>query len=163
MTSREYFRTLKVAFFALVSGQLFFALISVLLIEMGKFTSGMTELRNVFLLIALVFIALGVTTGILVFRKRITSLREQTGLPEKMTGYRSALIVRYALLEIPAFVSLIFFLVTGDYLLLGLAFLVIIFFLTLIPTVPKAIADLELNYNEKKMISDPDAVITGIK
>jgi len=56
---------------------------------------------------------------------------------------------------------LIFFLVTGKYELLGLALLVIVFFITLVPTIPKAISDLGLNYEERKTVQNPDAIIAG--
>ena len=161
MTSREYFRSLKIVFFALISGLLFFAVIAVILVQMGGFASGLKGMENIFLIIALIFVVSGVAGSILLFRNRLAALRDQTGLPEKMAGYRSALIVKYALLEGPVFLCLIFFLVTGKYELLGLAILVILFFFTMMPTIPKAISDLGLNYEERKAVQNPDAIIVG--
>jgi len=162
-TSKEYFRTLQIIYYALIAGQVLFGLISVLLNQMTGFLSRTIELRNILLYITPVFIIGGYFGGRILFRKNMNTARNRAGLLEKMSDYRAAIVIRYALLEGPSMLSIIAYLLTGDLLFLGMAGLIIFIFITLKPSSDKAAADLDLGPEDEHSVNDPDAVISEIR
>ena len=92
-----------------------------------------------------------------------TTLFRSINLSEKLIDYRSALIVRYALLEGPSFFAIVVYMFTGELMFLGMAVLIILIFLFISPSVEKAGNDLELGQKEKQMLADPNSVVDEIK
>jgi hypothetical protein len=162
-TSREYFRALQIIFYALIAGQVSFALVSVFLNQMSDFSSGTEDLRKIFLIIVPVFVIGGYLGSRFLFKNNLKTARSRESLTEKMNDYRAACVVRYALLEGPSFLAIITFLLTGDYVFLGITGFIIAIFLTIIPSQDKAVFELELNPYEEQKIRDPDAVISELK
>ncbi|MES2279170.1 MAG: hypothetical protein V4592_24270 [Bacteroidota bacterium] len=70
-------------------------------------------------------------------------------LQEKMTGYQTALIVRYALLEGASLFGIVVYLLTGNLLFLLISGAIVIYFLLIRPTRDRVEADLNLTYEEK--------------
>ncbi len=160
-TSREYFRSLQMVYIALIAGQVFFGVVSFYLNQFADFGAPGKELRDIFIYIVPLFIIGGTAASLLVFKNRLKVSAGKTSLNEKMTDYRAALIVRYALLEGPSFLALVVYLLTGDLLFLGMAGLIVLFFLTIMPTINKGVKDLELSPADEQLLNDPNAVITG--
>lgn len=163
LTSKEYFRAIQIIFASLVAGQVFFALVLIFLRLVGDFNPGLAELKLVFMIISCLMVIGGYLGGKYLFRMRMNSAKELPVLSDKMNSYRSALIVRYALLEGPAFFAFVSFLLTVDWLFLGIGGFIIAIFITLFPSKNSAIRDLELNLSEEQKILDPDAVISEIE
>jgi hypothetical protein len=161
-TSREYFRSLQIVFYALIAGQLIFAMIALSLRQTGSIDI-VDGLDDVFLFIVPLFIIGGVTGSWLFSRNRIKASILKTSLVEKMSDYRAIMIIRYALLEGPTFLAIIVFLMTGNLLFLGMAGIVIIIFLVLRPSPQRAVKDLQLNPVEEQSVLDPDKAIAEIK
>ena len=77
----------------------------------------------------------GFLAGTLIFKKKTESLAiADKNLDEKLAGYQSALISRYALLEFPMFYSLFLFMGNGDYRYLLISITVLAVHLFLRPT-----------------------------
>ncbi len=162
-TSKEYFKALQIVYFALIAGQVLFGLLTFYLIQTGLFDGDQKELRNIFIYIVPVFVVGGLFGSSILFKKGLNSAKEKTSLYEKMSDYRSTLIVRYALLEGPSFFGIVVFLITGDYLFLGMSGLIIAVFFTLMPTVNRAVNDLELSVHDTHTVNDPNGVIAELK
>ena len=85
--------------------------------------------------------------------------KSRAGLSEKMEDYRSACIVKYALLEGPSLLAILSFLITGDIPFLGMTGFIIAIFLTMKPTKEYAVRTWNLilmknkNYNDNVVIS----------
>jgi hypothetical protein len=158
-TSREYFRLMLIIYFALVAGQVMFGLVVAFLRLAGDFSMELSEMKDIFLILSCVFAAGGYLGGRILFRKMMVSARDRASLAEKMANYRSAMIVRYALLEGATFFTIIACLITGDFLFLGFAGFLVLIFVTMPPTRNNAIRDLELSPAEEREILDPEAVI----
>ncbi len=162
ITSKEYFKGLKVVHFALMAGLVFFILVTVLLLQAGEFDMGDGEFTTLLGYVVLLFGAGAIIASQVVFKARLKKIKMITGLPEKLTEYRSALIVRYALLEAPAFFGIVAALLTGELLFLGLAAIIILLFLFISPSATKAGNDLEIDQKEKQTLADPNAVVGSI-
>jgi hypothetical protein len=158
-TSQEYFRTLKIIFFALILGQVFFALVSYLLNKDMAMTVLEKELINVLKYLLPVFILGGYLSSKLMFSKNLKTAISRQTLSEKLTDYRTALIIRFALLEGASFITTLVYLLTGNAIFLGFAVIVIVIFLTMMPSAARAVKDLQLNVYDEQKISNPDAVI----
>lgn len=162
-TSQEYFKLMQIIYFALITGQIIFAIISFYLSNTENFDFSTKELDKIFIYIVLIFVVGGFSGSTLFFRYKLSRIKNKTSLIEKMTEYRSALIIRYALLETPSFFSLIAYLLTGNILFLGLSAIIILFFLTIKPTKNRTIFELKLNVNERQTINNNNAIISNIK
>lgn len=161
-TSKEYFRAAQILFFALIASMLFFSGITLVLILSGNISSADPELDNIFLVVVAVFVAGGFTASNMLFKKKLQEIKEMKTLLQKMPFYRGALILRYALIEGPAFLAITMSFVTGNLLFLAVAALIIAYFLTLKPTPARAIKELELSYNDQQLIENPKAIIADV-
>ncbi len=161
-TSKEYFREGKIVFYALAVSQLFFGLIAFLLVYSKTIAPPEPALQNSILIIVVLFAAGGFVGSNFVFNRKLKALKTKLELKERMADYRSALMIRYALLEAPVMLAIILYFLTCDILFLGLAALIVAYFLTLTPTRERAIKDLELSNKEQEQINDPNAVIAEI-
>jgi hypothetical protein len=161
-TVKSYFLAIKIIYYALIAGQLVFAFLTFYLIRSGLFDGEQTELINIFIYIVPIFVIGGLFISHLLFKSFLNTARGKKNLYEKLAFYRSALIIRYALLEGPSFFAIVVYLLTGDYLFLGMSGLVILVFFTLKPTVERAINDLELHSEESYAINNPNTMINEI-
>jgi hypothetical protein len=136
-----------------------FAVVTVFLVQKNEMAESVKELKDIFIYIVPVLIILSLVGARWYFQKAVSALKNNTDLMGKMTGYRSASIARFALLEGPSLFSIVIFLVTGYWFFLGMAGLMIIVFLIHKPSREKAANDLELSASERLKIEDPDTII----
>jgi hypothetical protein len=160
--SRDYFRSIKIIFFALLAAQLTFAL-AALYLNLGSESpkENTNSMRSVFLIIALIIALNGLVTGNMIYRNRLRKITQNPNLSAKLDEYRSTLLIRLAMLEASTLFSLVAFLLTGDLIFIGFAGMTIVYFVFLNPTKATIAFDLELNIAEKAMIENPDAIING--
>lgn len=158
-TSKAYFTSLQIIYYALIAGQVMFGIICLSLIQSGKFETGDTVLSSVFSIIVPLFAIAGIFGSVIMFRNILREHENKDSLPEMMPVYRGALIVRYALLEAPSFFSIVAYLLTGEIVLLGAAGLIIIYFITIKPTIARAVKDLKLNPDDEHTLNNPEAII----
>ena len=162
-TSREYFQMLRIMYYALIAGQMFFGLIALYLNMADPVDSGENELRDILIYLVPLFVIFGLIAGNFLYRSRLQVCRKKSDLIEKMSDYRSALILRYAFLEGPSLFSIIAYLLTGDFLFMGMAIFMIGLFITIPPTRSKAVFDLELSPEDQQFINNPDSEIASVK
>ena len=95
----------------------------------------------------------------LINKSKINKIKQKTNLLEKLGDYRSAFIIKFALLEGPAFLSITVFLLTANKVYLVYILPIIILFIILRPTKDKIVVELELNKEERDMVDNPDTVV----
>ena len=83
------------------------------------------------------------------FKRLIEKARARDAVADKLAGYRTAFIVSIALLEGPALVAVVFFLVKGNPPFMALAAVLVGRMLMLRPTREKVVAALGLQYDEE--------------
>ena len=153
-TSKAFFRTLQIIFLGLISGQILFGLFSLFLNQMEDWKPVAAELMQVLMYVVPAFVIGGYLGGKILFKRSMKAAQNKAGLSEKLAEYRSACIVRYALLEGPSMLALISYLITGEISFLVMAAFIIAIFLTIIPTPQKAATDLELNLTDEQKLTN---------
>ncbi|MDD2528078.1 MAG: hypothetical protein PHT26_08595 [Lentimicrobiaceae bacterium] len=118
---------------------------------------------DIFKYIVPLLIIIGIVGGNYSFKKQLKVALARIDLPDKSNYYRSALMVSYAFLEGSAFFTIVVYLLTGNMLFLGLAFIPILSFLLFVSSIEKAQYDLELNHDEKQRIHTPETVLDKMK
>jgi hypothetical protein len=157
-TTQQYFKALTVLHFALTTGITLFIVLAYFL--EGAMAQGNSEtLASIFeyMVPALAFIC--IAAGNVVYKKRMNDIKTKNSLAEKLNDYRAAFILRDALLEGAALFAVIAYMLCGEWILLGVAILLLLIFIFIKPTKDKLIKDLELSSDETVIIEDDNAVI----
>ncbi len=158
MNSQEFFRSLDILFFAMLVGQVLFAGVVYFLLIDGNADD---SLNSIFMM-AVPFLGIsGFLGGRFLYQQQLGSLTTTDDLTTKMDRYRTANILRFALMEMPALLAIVAYLLTENIVFLGMAVLVMVFFYTLRPSRDKAIGDLNLNGSEKAAVNNPNATIAS--
>lgn len=160
ITPRNYFRTLHILFLALVMGQVVFAFIALWMVStQGGIASFDRETNQLFLWVVPIAALAGIGASRFLFNLKIKPLQSLTHWPGRLQGYQSALLVRYALMEAPSLLALVCFLLTGDYIFLGISGVMILVFLWIRPALTSMALHLQLQDQERIILQDRDAVL----
>lgn len=159
MNVKQYFSMLNILHIAMLVGQLFFIIVVLVLLSSGAWEAILTEETNLFLIIAAVVSASGFYAGNFVYDKQLELIKELSDFREQLAKLRVSIIIRFALLEGPMFLIILFYLLTGSWLFMVFAVLLILLFLKLKPNKEQLISELELSDEDKKLLDDPETII----
>jgi MFS family permease len=160
---QQYQRSNTIIFAALLIGQVFFASFAVFINQMqGPLTGGDDVIRMVFMIMLPLFFLVTFSVGKILTKQRLKLAKEEKQIKAKLEAYRSVSIIKYALLEGTAFFAIITYLLTGEYLLLGFAVMMMFLFATYYPSKEKLVSELELNRAEQAILEDPTAVVAEL-
>ncbi len=151
----QYQRGLGFFFFSLVAGSLLIlAMFYFLQPEPSESLEGETATIYIPLLV------LGLLVGAFFLgRNRIEAAREQRDLKEKLTAYRAALILRWAMIEGGVLLCGVFFFLSREMLLLAVAGVGLVALLLFIPSRGRTLADMDLSSSEQAQLDDPNFII----
>jgi hypothetical protein len=160
-TSKAYFTQLALIYAPLLLIQVVFGAVCYYLVSTRQFPTdpSMTETLK---LVALLVIAFGVLASSFLSKAQFKAIKQKTSLPDKMKAYRPALLMKWALLETPGMFCIICFLLTGSFVILGLAGPSLIMLIMYRPTAAGAGMDLELSPAEKNLLENPNGVIAEV-
>ncbi|HCT30994.1 MAG TPA: hypothetical protein DIW31_09735 [Bacteroidales bacterium] len=150
----EIIRQSQIICSALILGQLFFLAIAIYLIIQTGMGFGDVNMKDVFIYVVPSFAAISIAASFFVFKSKLSKLKESQTLDQKLVEYRSAQIIRWALLEGPSFFAIIVFLLTGQYLFVGIVAIIILFFIPTFPSANSFEQDLELTWEEKNQLGE---------
>lgn len=160
---QQYQRSNIIIYAALLMGQVFFASFAVFINQtQGPLNGGDDVIRMVFMIMVPIFFLVTFSVGKMLTNKKLKLAKEEKLLKAKMEIYRSVNIIKYAMLEGTAFFSIITYLLTGEYLLLGFAAIIMLLFATHFPSKEKLVRELELNRAEQAILEDPMAVVAEV-
>lgn len=159
MSTQQYLRSLNIIYLALFAGQIMFLLVAFYLTSTQVFGDAGDVLTEVYMIAVPLIIAGGLASSFFVTKMLLGSVKQLTTLKEKLERYRSAMIVKYALLEGPAFFAIVCYLITAHYLFAALAGLMMVVFLVNKPSAEKIAAELEFTREELKQFNDPKTLI----
>ncbi|MBN2814221.1 MAG: hypothetical protein JXQ80_09105 [Bacteroidales bacterium] len=145
-------KALKIIHAAMAIGQILFAALMTFLVMAGLLPAIDGSLANILLIVSVFLIISGTIASQLLFQSRLNLARKETTLTGKLAVYRSALIIRYALIEAPSLFTIIAALLTGNPLFLLLAGMIIVFFLALYPSAARMALHLGLEPEEKALL-----------
>ena len=163
LSSKQYFRGMSLLHVAFITGLVLFALIAVFIRRTGMMGEGQSSLNSIFQVVVPVFGLAGIFGGYLMATKLIDKLKDKSDLKEKLSGYRGAFVLMIACLEGPAIFAIIAYLLTSNYLLLGIALLLIIIMITLRPSKEKLASQLNLSAAERAEIDNPEAIVAEME
>ncbi|MCB0535298.1 MAG: hypothetical protein H6574_10845 [Lewinellaceae bacterium] len=155
----QYLRSLQIVFGALVAGQVITLTIFYVLPQ----ASG-TALPGEGLAIRIpIVILLLLPAAFFLGRNRIEAARNLPTLKEKMMAYRTALVLRWALLEGSGLLAAVFFFLSRNTLLLAVAGVIILVFMLFVPSRERTISDLDLSTTEQAALDDPNEIVADIQ
>ncbi len=159
-TIKEYFRSITIIHIALVFGLLLFCGVTFFLIDRGQNPETDQDLSSTLQLIIPIIAVAGVLASSILSRSKIKSIKSLNELNQKLQQYRSALILKFALLEAPAILCIVGYLLTANLFYLGFGLAIIFAMAIQFPTKEKAIKELELSPEEQQQMEDTDFIIT---
>lgn len=112
-----------------------------------------------FVNIAAVYLAIAVAISYWLFGIRLNVAKQQSSLSDKLNTYRSATIIRFALIEGALLLTVVFYLLTGNLVLLGIAGIGLVVLALLHPNPVKLKVDLDLSPTDLARLED-DADMT---
>ncbi|MBN1251644.1 MAG: hypothetical protein JXR51_14080 [Bacteroidales bacterium] len=160
MKVKEYFKALTIMHFALVLGQLFFMLVAIFLSLSGNINGELNDMRNLFLIIVAFVTLAGVYGGNFIYNKQLEAVKQKKDYKQQFTDVKALIITRLALLEAPSFLAIVFYILTGSWMFLIFVLLVVMLFLKLKPNKEKIISELELSEEIKKLLENPETIIS---
>jgi hypothetical protein len=158
-TSKEYLRSTQIVHLAMLLGQVFFAGVSLFVVYMNGASLTDANTVNIFLIVEILIASTSTYASRFLFAQKLKTIEFNVSLSEKLGIYNSANIIRWALLEGPSFMSIILYFLTGQILFMIISLAIMSYFVMIRPTLEKTINDLQLNEQEKLILSDPNAII----
>lgn len=142
-------RILSLIHKALFTGQVLFAAVSIYLVYTKSFLPAAAELDRTLQVVALIAAAGGVYAGMTIFKKKLMQIREMNyHAKEKLTLYRGACIMQWALMEGPSIFCIACFLLTGNYAFLALVAVILFLFAATAPSKIKILMHLQISETE---------------
>ncbi len=157
ITPNGFLKILTILHLALVAGVSFFALFVYLQNAEWKFN--LSDTNDIFFFIVPSFAIFGIYLGSFLYKKQLNSLANKKSLKEKLAGFQSASIIKYATIEAPALLAIVAAFLNGNlfYLLISIVLLIYLFFQK--PTKEKIEMELNLTGDMKSQFSKGDEII----
>ncbi len=157
ITSREYFNILSLLHLGLVFGVVVFVTVVYFLFFNEKNEPGGLD-QTMLILVALLSLA-GFFGGRRIFQARILTASNEHQLKNKLEVYRSALIAHWFLLELPALLGGVGFMMTSNLLFLAFSLLFLILLGMAYPSRERLLAHLEMTPLQAAKVKDPNAIV----
>ena len=151
-STTNYLSFLSIIHLALLGGQISFGVTAFVLDFTGFLDMSFIEQESMLMVAVTVLVFSSLLGSSFLFKTKLNGIRQKESLQAKLAAYRSLLIIKFALLEIPSFFALVCFILTGEVLFIGLAGLVVIAFVFNRPTRFTITKDLELSKKEQEVL-----------
>ncbi len=160
MNVKSYFKVLDLLFYALLAGQLIFAFITLGLTYTNSWHA-IIDTESMYYFMVLIVVAGAYYGGNYIYKSMMEKIKAMKNLLKKFDQMRTAFIIKFALLEAGSFISLVFYLLTADYMFLIIALSIIFLFFISKMNKEKIINDMNLSNQEKQVLNNPDAIISS--
>lgn len=149
-TPKENLRAIRIFTIALIIGVLFFSIIMIVVVQLRGPALVPDLFSDIFSGIVVVTAIAALSAAHFWYRKKLTELKNAViSLQEKLNLYRNSLILYLALCEGAGLFSIIVFFLTGNYYLLAITAILILFMYSKFPSVQKLSAELNLDSSER--------------
>lgn len=142
-------RNINIIHMALIAGQAIFAFV---MFTQSQQTTIKLDKHDGFILTIPVFAIGSFFISSFLFKKLIAKTINVNDLNGKLANYQIAAIVRIALLESASLFAIVIYNLTGNFLFLLIAILLMIYGVIIRPTVETIADDLQLSYDEKMQL-----------
>jgi hypothetical protein len=162
ITSKQYFKTLTIVYWAQAFSLLLFSFVIYFLILGGdRSTAPSSEAGWSFALPLVLLIALA--SSYFLFRYMVKAIDPKLRLQEKMPKYASAILIRSALVELPGLFAAIVAYMTFEVYYLGGSLMMVFVFFVLRPSKKTVAEDLQLSQKERAAIEMDDAIVSEVQ
>lgn len=150
---KQYFSILRLLHLSMMAAVIIFGLIThFVLIPVQDFKPN--DYAALFINIAAVYLAIAVALSYWLFGLRVQAAKQQNSLSDKLNTYRAATIIRFALIEGALLLTVVFYLLTGNLVLLGIAGVGLVVLALLHPNPVKLKVDLDLSPTDLARLED---------
>jgi hypothetical protein len=154
MKQKEIIKSSLIIFYTLLSGQIVFFLISLYLVSAQVIPTN-SNLSLILIFTLLFFLSPLLVVGPIIYRKLISKQYDNIKTVEqKLILYRKGIIIKLALVEGASIFSIVCFLITGNYLFIIIAILLISLFFLHKPSLEKFAADFNIALSELDLYKD---------
>jgi ABC-type dipeptide/oligopeptide/nickel transport system permease subunit len=148
---KNQIRITNAIYYALVSGLLLFFIVVIVLIQ-DKDPSTGKGVDNIFTIIVPVFGLMMMFLSRMIYNQTLSKIDSGSSLIQKISGYRTAKIVAWAMLESACFFALVASMLTSNYLYVAVSIFLFGFFFLMKPSKESLIRDMRLNSDESDLI-----------
>jgi hypothetical protein len=149
----EQFRVTGIVYGALIFGMITFFAIALFIVENKKFEPIQSLDEILKLLIPLAGFAVMYFARV-IYKKNISSVNYYDDLLVKISKYRTFKIIQWSLLESVGFLSIVGFIITGNYLHAIVFLFMLGFFIIIKPTKEEFLRDFKISNEQKMMLSN---------
>ena len=142
------FRQLKIIFYAIVAGQVFYFLLALYLVLTDKVIVSKNYDSPIGIIIPVIVIMLVIASKFL-YERLTESKISETSISEKLISYRTNIIIKFTFLEVANLLTVTFYLLTADFLYIGMFIIVLGLYLINFPGKEKFVVDYGLSGKEK--------------
>lgn len=144
---KNYFHTLNIIFIALLSGQTIYFFVGLFMIQSGNI-DGFGGLNTMFMFITPIVVLASILASKFIYTKQVTEFDKSLSLENKLVSYRTANIIRLALLEGANIFNVSIMIITANYFFAALFIIIIALFFINRPTKEKFIMDYEVSADD---------------
>jgi hypothetical protein len=145
-------KAIRILYFAMLIGQLLFAITIIILVESGFVTGNNISIIPIGQVAVIVITIVSIPASFFLFRKRLSEIEPEEELGKKLEKYRAALIIRLALCQMPTMFAVIVYFITNNRSFLWMIIILISNFLFIYPSNNKIINSLQLNSSEQSSL-----------
>jgi MFS family permease len=143
LTPRTFMKSLNIIYWAILIGMFLIGGFIVLILESWDIL--MPSYADSFLIAVPLFTFLGVVLGRVLYKRKLDSLKSEKSLKAKMSGFQTALIIKFMLVEAPFVLGVVATISSSNVFYLMISGTLVMYFITLKPTKSKVIKDLDLD------------------
>ena len=148
---KNHIRITNTIYYSLAAGMLLFFIVIIVLIQDKEILSD-TNIDNIFMMIVPVFGFIMMFISRMFYNQLISKADAGTSLIQKISVYRTAKIVTWAMLEGACFFALVATLLTSNYLYVAVFIFLFGYFFLMKPSKESLIRDMRLNSDESDLI-----------
>ncbi|MDZ7622874.1 MAG: hypothetical protein U5J96_00275 [Ignavibacteriaceae bacterium] len=148
---KNQMRITSTIYYALVTGLLLFFIVVIVLIQ-DKDPSIGKDVDNIFTIIVPVFGLMMMFLSRMIYNQMLSKIDAGSRLIQKISGYRTAKIVAWAMIEGACFLALVATMLTSNYLYVAVFIFLFGYFFLMKPSKESLIRDMHLNSDESDLI-----------
>jgi len=158
-TSKSYFKIFSIIHMSLVLCVVLFGLVVCFFIADFQQTDTQSRFADLFIYLVPGLVMIGIIASNVIFRIRLNAINKTADIKTKMSVYRESSLIRFMLIITPALFALVAIIATNNINFLVYAGLMIVSLIVKRPNPERAVADLNLNQQERAILENPDSIV----
>lgn len=150
--TNQFLKTLNIIHLALMAGVGFFLAIITFMHQSAQIEKFIDTNEMLLVLIAAIAAFSQLMLGNVLFKKKLQLINMNDALEDKLSAYRSAFIIRLALVEGAGFFTVVLYMLSASYFLLGIGLALLFAMLLLRPVRSKIASDLQLTSKQRQAL-----------